>query len=33
MFAKELDPEGKIEIPYVGDLELEEVYDSMYIIS
>ncbi len=33
MFADELDPKGKIEIPYVGDLDLEEVHDSMYIIS
>ena len=33
MFSEELDPEGTIEIPYVGDLDLEEVYDSEYIIS
>jgi len=33
LFAEELDPEGEVEIPYVGDLDLEEVYDSQYIIS
>ena len=33
MFSKELDPEGIVEIPYVGDLDLEEVYSSEYIIS
>jgi len=33
MFQKELDPECKVEIPYVGDLDLQEVYDSVYIIS
>ena len=33
MFAAELDPEGKVEIPYVGDLDLDEVYASEYIIS
>ncbi len=32
-FAEELDPKGEVEIPYVGDLDLEEVYDSEYIIS
>jgi hypothetical protein len=32
-FGRELDPEGLIDIPYVGDLELDEVYDSEYIIS
>ncbi|RKZ84282.1 MAG: hypothetical protein DRQ39_08515 [Gammaproteobacteria bacterium] len=32
-FSAELDKEGKVEIPYVGDLDLEEVYDSEYIIS
>ena len=33
MFAKELDPDGEVEIPYVGDLDLKEVYNSEYIIS
>ena len=33
MFAKELDPDSKIQIPYIDDLNLEEVYDSVYIIS
>ena len=33
MFANELDPDGLVEIPYVGDLELDEVMDSEYIIS
>lgn len=33
MFQKELDPKRKVEIPYVGDLDLQEVYDSSYIIS
>ncbi len=33
LFQEELDPEGKIEIPYVNDLDLKEVYDSIYIIS
>ena len=33
LFAKELDPEGKVEIPYVGDLDLDDVMDSEYIIS
>jgi DNA-directed RNA polymerase len=33
LFAEELDPEGIVEIPYVGDLDLKEVYDSEYIIS
>lgn len=33
MFAEELDPENKVSIPYVGDLDLKEVYDSEYIIS
>ena len=32
-FSKELDPETKVEIPYVGDLDLDDVYDSEYIIS
>ena len=32
-FQEELDPEGTVDIPYVGDLNLKEVYDSMYIIS
>ena len=33
MFSEELDPAGEVEIPYVGDLDLNEVYDSRYIIS
>jgi len=33
MFSEELDKEGKVEIPYVGDLNLDDVYDSEYIIS
>jgi DNA-directed RNA polymerase len=33
MFSKELDPEGIVEIPYINDLNLKEVYDSEYIIS
>lgn len=33
MFSEELDKEGKVEIPYVGDLDLNEVYNSEYIIS
>jgi DNA-directed RNA polymerase len=33
MFSEEVDPEGKVNIPYVNDLNLEEVYDSEYIIS
>jgi len=32
-FSNELDPEGKIEIPYINTLDLEEVYKSEYIIS
>jgi len=31
--SKELDPEGKVEIPYVNTLDLDDVYDSEYIIS
>ena len=33
MFSEELDPEGRVEVPYVNDLDLNEVYDSEYIIS
>jgi DNA-directed RNA polymerase len=33
MFSKQLDPDGKVEIPYINDLDLEDVYDSEYIIS
>lgn len=33
MFSQELDKESVVEIPYVGDLDLDEVYDSEYIIS
>ena len=32
-FSKELDPEQQVEIPYVGDLDLDDVYNSEYIIS
>ena len=32
-FSKQLDPEGVVPIPYVGDLDLDDVYDSEYIIS
>jgi DNA-directed RNA polymerase len=33
MFSEELDKDKLVEIPYVNDLDLEEVYDSKYIIS
>ncbi len=33
MISKELDPNGEIEVPCVGTLDLDEVRDSMYIIS
>jgi len=33
MFSEELDKECKVEIPYVNDLDLDEVYSSEYIIS
>lgn len=33
MFSDELDPEHIVEIPYVGDLDLDEVANSSYIIS
>ncbi len=33
MFSDELDPEHKVEIPYVNDLDLQDVYNSVYIIS
>jgi len=32
-FSEELDKEGEVEIPYINDLDLDEVYDSEYIIS
>ena len=32
-FQEELDKDKVIDIPYVGDLDLKEVYDSEYIIS
>jgi len=33
LIASELDPKGKIEIPYINTLDLDEVYNSEYIIS
>lgn len=33
MFGAELDEEGKVEVPCIGTLDLEEVRDSKYIIS